>query len=81
MITLYSKPSCPYCDKAEEWFNLYTIPYQKVDVTQDRTALKKMKDAGHRTVPQIYHNDFLIVTGGYAGLTETNPEKLRAKLS
>lgn len=77
MITLYSKPNCPYCDRAKIWLERNDIAYTTVDVLVDNNALQFIKEQGHKTVPQIYHNGNLLVEGGYTGLSKQDPDKLK----
>lgn len=80
MITLYSKPNCPYCDRAKIWLEKNEIEYKIVDVLIDNDALQFIKEQGHKTVPQIYYNGELLVKGGYTGLTKEDPEILKSKI-
>lgn len=76
MITLYTKPQCPYCDRAKEWLDRHSIPYKPVNVLEDELSLNMLKEEGHRTVPQIYLNGELFVEGGYTGLSKQDPKVL-----
>lgn len=67
MITVYSKPNCPYCDAAKIWLNERQISFEAIDVSKIAEALEFLRAEGHRSVPQIYHNR-TPVQGGYAGL-------------
>jgi len=77
MITVYSKPNCPYCDRTKIWLEQNSISYQIVDVFEDATALDFIKSKGHKTVPQIYFNGAVLVEGGYTGLIKQDPEALK----
>jgi glutaredoxin len=81
MITLYSKPACPYCERAKIWLEKNDIAYAIVNVLEDSRALEFIKSKGHKTVPQIYKGETLLVEGGYDGLKKTNPEILRERLA
>lgn len=80
MITLYTKPHCPYCEQAKAWFNKNGIQYKTVDVTQDDLALNMLKEEGHKTVPQIYLYGELFVEGGYTGLSKQDPAVLKEQI-
>jgi glutaredoxin-like protein NrdH len=80
MITLYSKPNCPFCDNAKVWFERNDIPYTVIDITQNDEALNFIKSKGHKTVPQIYLKEEIFVEGGYTGLTKQDPVILKEKL-
>lgn len=77
MITVYSKPNCPYCDRTKIWLEQNSIAYQIVDVFEDANALEFIKSKGHKTVPQIYFNGSVLVEGGYTGLVKQDPEALK----
>lgn len=75
-LTVYSKPSCAFCDRAKAWLDKNNIPYNAVDITQDTAAMDFIRSAGHKTVPQIYLGEQLLVEGGYTGLTSWKPSQL-----
>jgi glutaredoxin len=81
MITLYTKPACPYCDRAKIWLENNDLPYRVINVLEDTTALDFIKSRGHKTVPQIYFNDEVLVEGGYDGLKKSDPDTLKEKLA
>lgn len=68
MITIYSKPNCAFCDRAADYLTKNNVIFKKVDVTIDEQAMAFVKERGHRTLPQIYCGDRLLVEGGYDGL-------------
>lgn len=80
MITLYTKPNCPYCEQAKAWLNKNGIGYKTVDITENELAREMLKEEGHRTVPQIYLNGEIFVEGGYTGLSKQDPAVLREKI-
>ena len=80
MIRLYSKPLCPYCDGAEHYLKRNGFNFKKIDVSEDTEALAFIKGKGHRTVPQIYFNDRLLVEGGYDGLVKILPVDLEHRI-
>lgn len=67
MITVYSKNSCPNCDKAKAYLNSKNIEYNEIKVDEVPEAREFLLAEGHRSVPQFYNNGVLI-EGGYAGL-------------
>jgi glutaredoxin len=77
MITLYSKPNCPYCDRAKIWFERNNISYTVINVLEDSNSLEFIKSQGHKTVPQIYYNGKVLVEGGYTGLSKYDPEMIK----
>jgi glutaredoxin len=80
MITLYTKPACPYCEMAKTWFQTNNFEYSEIDVTQDAKSLAFVKGNGHKTVPQIYLNNNILVSGGFEGLKGITPEELRKRM-
>lgn len=77
MITVYSKPNCPYCDRTKIWLEHNDLPYHVINVLEDPNALEFIKSKGHKTVPQIYYNGALLVEGGYTGLTKQDPNSIK----
>jgi glutaredoxin 3 len=66
-VIVYSKPVCPYCDRAKALLQEKNIAYTEVRVDQDPEALALMMEkSGQRTVPQIFINDRSI--GGFDDL-------------
>lgn len=53
-VIVYSKPNCTYCEEAKEVLKSRGIQYRVIDVSRDMDALQKLKDAGFRSVPQLY---------------------------
>ena len=80
MITLYTKPNCTYCEQAKVWLNKNNIAYSTIDITQNDLAREMLKEAGHRTVPQIYLYGELFVEGGFTGLNKQDPEVLKEQI-
>jgi glutaredoxin len=80
MITLYSKPLCPYCDSAENYLKNNNIKYCKVDISENAAAYEFVKSKGHKTVPQIYLEGKILVEGGYDGLKALLPTELEKRI-
>ena len=80
MITLYSKPNCPFCNRSKAWLTQNSIPFRTIDITEDDAAREFLKSAGHKTVPQLYVGTRLLVEGGYAGLSKQDPQQLRENI-
>jgi glutaredoxin len=70
MITVYSKPQCPYCDKAKHLLTSLGLQYEEKVVTKDLSIDELFKVLGKqvKTIPQIVMNDTHI--GGYNELKE-----------
>lgn len=58
-IEIYTKQTCPYCDRAKQLLNHKGVKYKEIPVDQDPQALEDMlsRSLGRRTVPQIFIND------------------------
>jgi|TARA_B110000008_G_C16654595_1_gene438154 glutaredoxin len=70
MITVYSKPQCPYCDKAKHLLTSLGLQYEEKVVTKDLSIDELFKVLGKqvKTIPQIVMDDTHI--GGYNELKE-----------
>lgn len=78
MIYLYSKTNCPECVKAAALLDSKNVPYEIVKVDQDAEARNWLLAQGHRSVPQIYYGQELLVAGGYKGLLTLTDENFAA---
>ena len=79
MITVYSKPSCQYCDMAKQLLESRGVQYQSIDITQDPQARQMLVDSGFRSVPQIYRGETHI-PGGYQGLAGMSEQEFNEKV-
>ena len=79
MITMYTKPNCPYCDRAKSLLESRGVEYTMIDVSVDPAARQVLVNQGLRSVPQIYNNDTHI-PGGYQGLVDMSPEEFDQKV-
>jgi len=71
MITIYTKPNCPWCVKAKELMNSIGVKYteKKLDADYTRDELRKLvPEHLPLTVPQIFVYNKLI--GGYEDFKE-----------
>jgi glutaredoxin 3 len=80
MIRLYSKSNCPFCDKAKAYLRNKNIPFEEVRVDLDPAAKEFLMTEGHRSVPQLYIGNELLVEGGYQGLIKLTEDELKGKL-
>ena len=56
-ITIYIKPSCPYCIKALRLLDDKAVEYQLIDITDNSQRRAEMQAvSGGHTVPQIIIN-------------------------
>lgn len=77
MITLYSKPNCPFCVMAKNYLDTNQFEYEVIDITETPEAREFLLNEGHKTMPQIYHNGKLLVQGGAQALTRLSPATVR----
>ena len=76
MITMFSKPNCPFCEKGKQYLNNLNIEYDAIDITKDPMAHSFLIREGHRTVPQFYKEDELLFEGGYTELIKHTKEQI-----
>jgi len=81
MITIYSKEGCLYCVKAKDLLEEYNINCNVVKIDEDEDAKTFVVGEGHRTVPQLYVNDTLLVEGGFDGLNVLTKELIKARVN
>ena len=61
-VTVYSTQYCQYCRMAKAFLDKQKIPYESIDVGEDRAAADKMIElSGQRGVPVIVVDDEVIV--------------------
>ena len=79
MITVYSKPNCPFCDRAKQLLESRGVEYQVIDVTEQPEAREYLLEQGLRSVPQIYRGTTLL-QGGYQGLAGLSEEEFNRQV-
>ena len=69
-MQIYSRPTCPYCQKAKILLQKHSIEYEEINILKSRDKEREMleRSEGRRTVPQIFIRDVPI--GGYSELRE-----------
>ncbi len=57
-LELYTKPNCPYCDKARDYYTENNIAFTEYDAQNDQKRKKEMLNysGGDLTVPVIVEN-------------------------
>lgn len=53
MVTVYTKPDCPECEKTKSHLRRKDIPFEIIDMFADRSVLQKIKDMGFRSAPVV----------------------------
>ena len=69
-ITIYSRPTCPFCIQAKNLLQAKNLSYQDIDIEQNPEKKEEMikKTEGKSSVPQIFVDGKLI--GGCDDLYE-----------
>jgi len=62
ILTVYSKPDCPYCEKLTEFLDERGLKYNKVDVILHPDKREWLLNEGYKTVPQVFCS-----SGNYRG--------------
>ena len=64
-LIIYSKPGCPYCQKARDHYNENNIAFTEYDAQNDPQRKKEMLafSDGDPTVPCIVENGVYIASG------------------
>ncbi len=53
-VTIYTTPSCPYCNAAKDYFDQNDVTYTDYDVSQNREkAVEMIEKSGQRGTPVI----------------------------
>lgn len=61
-VSIYSTPTCTYCNAAKEFFKANNIPFDAYDVQADAARREEMiEKSGQMGVPVIYVDDELVV--------------------
>ncbi len=61
-VTIYSTPTCTYCQHAKAFFKANGIEYVEINVAEDQAKLKEMVEkSGQMGVPVIVAGDQVIV--------------------
>jgi glutaredoxin-like YruB-family protein len=61
-VTVYSTPSCPYCNKLKQYLNKHGVRYTDVNVAANPAAAEEMvRKSGQRGVPQTDINGRIII--------------------
>ena len=61
-VTVYSTPSCPYCNKLKQYLNKHGVRYTDINVASNQQAAEEMvRKSGQRGVPQTDINGQMII--------------------
>mgnify|MGYP005992741839 CR=1 FL=1 len=54
MFTIITRNNCVFCERAKETLQKESLPYQELNIEEERWLLSLIKRSGFTTVPQIY---------------------------
>jgi len=61
-VTVYSTPTCPWCQKTKEWLTEHKVKFKSIDVSADQKAAQEMiKKSGQQGVPVSDVNGTIII--------------------
>lgn len=61
-VTVYSTPTCVYCNMAKKYLESKNVRYDEIDITSDRDAAAEIVEkSGQRGVPVIDFEGTIIV--------------------
>lgn len=84
MLTVYSKNNCAFCNQAKALLETRGYKegtdFQMVKIDEVAEARDFLLSEGHRTVPQIYQDGKLFVSGGFQGLAKMSVEDLKQRM-
>ena len=61
-VTIYSTPTCTYCNAAKEFFKANNVPFDAFDVASDLAKRQEMiEKSGQMGVPVIFIDTELVV--------------------
>lgn len=67
-VTVYTKPTCPYCHRAKDLLDSLDVPYTEYDVSRDPQLYATIKQrSGMNTVPQVFAGDTCL--GGFSEIS------------
>ena len=58
-VTMYYKPTCPYCQRAHQLRTAKGVAYEGIDISREPERREEMiaRAGGRKTVPQIFIGD------------------------
>ena len=64
-VVIYTKPGCPYCQQARDFYNSKGIAFQDYDAQKERARRKEMLaySDGDPTVPCVIENGKYVGSG------------------
>jgi len=74
MIVLYTKNECKFCVQAKSILKEWGVEYTEINIEEQPSGKDFLTLEGHRTVPQLYWHDSILVHDGAQGLLNTDKE-------
>ena len=62
-VTIYTTPTCGYCQKAKEFFKENNVKYTEKDVTKDPAAMREMMEKNSAGSVPVIDVDGEIIVG------------------
>lgn len=56
ILEVYSRPQCPNCTRLKKWLGEKKIPYNEINVDEDRTAFDTLVSKGYASLPVVSIN-------------------------
>ena len=58
-VTMYYKPTCPYCQRAHQLLTATGVAYEGIDISREPERREEMiaRANGRKTVPQLFIGD------------------------
>ena len=81
MITVYTKDLCWYCHMPMNYLKENNFEYEEINIDHNEDARNFIKQAGHKTCPQIYYQNDLLVEGGFTGLSSLTKEQIEKRIA
>ena len=76
MITVYTKNLCGYCHMAMNYLKENNLEFEEINIDHNPEAREFLKESGHKTCPQIYYRDNILVEGGCNGLLTLSKKQI-----
>jgi glutaredoxin 3 len=80
MIKVYSKENCPQCVKAKTLLKRHGYSFEEVRIDEDDAARNFLLAEGHRSVPQLYVDEMLLVEGGFAAFERMTTKQIALRI-
>ena len=80
MLTIYTKDWCGYCVQAKQYLTQNDFEFEECNISDNEEAREFLLAEGHRSVPQIYYNEKLLVEGGCNKLLTLTPQEVLEKI-